>query len=358
MLHPIDRYNLVPYDQVSIHPWCGQEDSQMKEDDPRFMSLMENVYGSAVEAAKILLRSEIELSDVPYSNMHTACVIETERPDPTNPYGYVGQMHTGHRTESLSETAGFTVVTAVEMALGKITHEDETICGVYLTGRDLPGGKVKRLMPLPTDYDHIVARFSQDWGPWGPPFFIIPTESYDSPGLEGVRWVLQNKHVKAYAQHERIVLSEQTQDTKKLCVALQNYTHLKGQDVEFVADLTRESLEHGWSTFFTGSASGLGEITPALTDEYDDMDFIVTAADPAKAEEVITTLTERHYGPVTNVPEVAYDTYGGKKIKGFFLFNTGGKKLVQLAIGKTIDEVCFRPDVIARNSGIWLHTSQ
>lgn len=355
MLQPIDRYNLVPYDQVSVRPWCGQEDSQMKEDDPRFMPLMENVYGGGVEAAKILLRSEIELSDVPYSNMHTACVIETERPNPARPYEYVGQMHTGHRSESLSEPNGFTVVTAVEMALSKITHENETICGVYLTGRDLPGGKIKRFMPLPTDYDHIVARFSQDWGP---PFFVIPPESYDSPGLAGVKWVLQNKHVTAYAQHERIVISEQTEDANQLRVALQNYTHLKGKDIEFVADLTKESLEHDWNTFFTGSASGLGEITPALTDEYDDMDFMVTATDPEKAEAVITKLTEQHYGPVTKIPEVAYDTYGGKKIKGFFLFNTDGKKLVQLAIGKSMNEVCFRPDVMARNSGIWLHDSQ
>lgn len=355
MLHTIDRYNLVPYDQVSVQPWCGQEDGQMQEDDPRFIPLMRKFYGQGIEEAKVLLRDEIELSDVPYSNMHTACVIETERPDSARPYEYVAQMHTGHRAESLSEPNGFAVVTAVEMALSKITHEDETICGVYLTGRELPGGKVKRLMPLPTDYDHIVARFSQDWGP---PFFIIPPESYDSPGLVGIKWVLQNKHIKAYAQHERIMLSDHTQDADELHLALQDYTHLKGKDIEFVADLTRKSMQHDWSTFFTGSASGLGEITPALTDEYDDMDFIVSAADPEKAEEAIITLTQQHYGPVIKVPEVAYDTYGGKKIKGFFLFTTDGKRLVQLAIGKSIEEVCFRPDVIARNSGIWLHDSR
>lgn len=354
MLRPIERYNLVPYDQVSVRPWCGYEDGQMQEDDPRFMPLMENIYGPGVEAAKVLLRDEIELSHVPYSNMHTACVIATERPDPNEPCGYAAEMHTGHRTESLEESDGFTVVTAVEMALSKIMYDDETVCGVYLTGRDLPGGKLKRLMPLPTDYDHIVARFSQDWGP---PFFIIPPASYDTPGLEGVKWVLQNKHVKAYAQHERIVLSEQTQDDRELQTAIQDHTHLNGKDIDFVADLTKVSSGQNWTTFFTGSASGLGEITPALTNEYDDMDFIISTADPEGAEAQITELAEHHYGPVIKVPEVAYDTYGGKKIKGFFLYDQDGKKLIQLAIGKSMDEVCFRPDVIARNSGIWLHDS-
>lgn len=355
MLQPTERYSLVPYDQISVRPWCGSESEQMQDDDPRFTLLMERIYGCHVEAAKKLLQSEIELSDAPYSNMHTACVIQTERPSPTHPHGYEEQMYAGHRTESLRDPDGFAVTTAAEMALGRIAHEEEAISGVYLTGRDLPGGKIKRLMPIPTDYDHIVARFSQDWGP---PFFIIPSDSYNQPGLEGVKWVMPNKHVKAYAQHERIVLSRYSEDTSSLCLALQNYTHLEGEDIGFVADLTRMSAVQNWDAFFTGSASGFGEITPALTNKYDDMDFIIAANDPPEAEALITDVAEQRYGRLEKVPEIAYDTYGGKKIEGFFLFDQRGKRLIQLAIGKSMDEVCFRPDVIARNSGIWLHVSE
>ena len=356
MLARTDRYSLVPYEQISTRPWCGYEAGQMQENDPRFMPLMERTYGHHVEAAKILLRNEVELCYAPYSSMYTACVLLTERPDPTSPYRYIQQMLTGHRKESVARSLDrLDVVTAVEMALGKIAYDDETIGGVYLTGRDLPGGKLKRAMPIPTDYDHIVARFSQDWGP---PIFIILPDSYDSPGLKGVTWILPDKHIKTYAQHEQIVLSQYTENSEVLNANLRKYTPLKEKDITFVADLTRISTNQKWTAFFTGSASGLGEITPALTNEYDDMDFIIAANDPEQAEALITKLAEHHYGPVVKVQEIAHDTHNGVKIKGFFLYNHAGKKLIQLAIGKSIDEVCFRPDVIERNSGIWLNDNR
>lgn len=353
MLQNTGMYKLVTYEQISVRPWLGPENDQMQNSDPRFTDLMNGIYGPGVEAAKLLLQREIDRSIAPYSKMHTACVLRTETPSTADHYGYVEQMHTGHRTESLL-TGNLTVTTASEMALSKIVRDDETISGVYLTGRDLPAGKIKRLMPIPTDYDHVVKRFSQDWGP---PFFLIPPGSYDRPGLEGVTWVSPDKHVKAYAKHDRIVLSQHAETPQRLSQELKKHTHLNDKDVEFVADLTRISVENNWSAFFTGSASGLGEITPALTEEYDDMDFIIAASDPDEAEKVITEIAELHYGQLKKVPEVAYDTYGGKKIQGFFLFNTADKKLIQLAVGKSIEEVCFRPDVIARNSGIWLHES-
>jgi hypothetical protein len=355
MLQATARYEFVPYDKIAICPFGGQEEDQMQEDDPRFIPLIENIYGSSIAAAKTLLRDEIELCDVAYSGMQTACIIETERPDPVHFPKLLMQMHTGHRVEALDDLNGFTVVTAVEMALRKFAHEDEKICGVFLTGRDLPGGKVKRLMPIPTDYDHIAARFSMEWGP---PFFILSSGSYEQPGLAGVKWVLQNNHVKSYAQHERIDLSKFAEDFKLLTTCLRYLTPLNKKDTAFVADLTGLSADQNWDVFFTGSASGFGEITPALTDEYDDMDFIVAAGDPDEVEASITKIAEQHYGRLMKVPELAYDTYGGKKIPGFFLFSIAGKRLVQLAIGKTIEQVCFRPDVIARNSGIWLHKSK
>jgi len=366
MLLPTSRFEYVPYEDADP-AWYGRpadkfnpkfNDEILPDDDPVIIRYVSEMHGADIERIRPALLDELALSVVPYSGMHTACALQTWAP---HSYPHESHIYFGHREEQLAETGEFHVVTAVEMALGKVATEAERVSGVYLTGHDLPDGKLKRMMPIPTDYDHLAKRFGCDWGPT---FIIIPPDSYGWPALQGLRWVWASRHAKAYAQHERIVLSQLADDEEPdmrrgyIRDRLLMKTSLTPKDMAFVVDFTEAAIRNNWTAFFTGSASGLGEITPAITDEYDDMDFIVVANQQADAEASIIALAESHYGPLIKIPEVAYDTYGGKKIKGFFLYDQAGNKRIQLAVGKTMDEVCFRPDVIERNSGIWMHESR
>jgi hypothetical protein len=350
MLQPIVRHEYLPIEKVLTRPWYHEGDEPLPDDDPLIRNIILWTQSEKIEELRPELLDELSLEKVPYSGMRTACAIETEC---FTPNGHLeSRTYFGHREETLSEDNEFRVVTAVEMALGKILRREETIGLVYLTGQDLPGGKLKRVMPIPTDYDHLSRRFSMHWGPI---FYIIPPDSYGWPAMQGLQWVLASRHTKAYAQHDYLLLSRYANSPDSLLGVIKSETNLKPKDAKFIADFTTSAIENNWTAFFTGSASGKGEITPALTDDYDDMDFIVAADDPRSAEAEIVTLAEEHYGPLLKVPEVAYDTYMGKKIKGFFLYDRDGNKVIQLAIGETMDEVCFRPDVIERNSGIWMN---
>jgi hypothetical protein len=348
MLQPTSRFEFIPYEPTWYDALSHEE--PWPNDDPRIIDYVSETHGEDIERIRPALLDELALSNAPYSNMHTACALETYTPKGAS---HEHNVRLGHREERLTEDGEFQVVTAIEMALAKIATNDEKVSDVYLTGCDLPAGKLKRMMPLPTDYDHLAERFDCDWGPT---FLLIPPDSYGWPAMQGLGWVWASRHAKAYAQHDYLSVSwDYPEGYYSMRGTLLKHAKLTERDTKFVLDFTKAAINNSWTAFFTGSASGRGEITPALTDEYDDMDFIVVADRPEEAETSITTIAEQHYGKLLKVPEIAYDTYGGKKIKGFFLFDESGKKIIQLAAGKTMEEVCFRPDVIERNSGIWLN---